>query len=107
METRRIGPDGRPVGAKSSIEKITPSEITLTYKDVKFNAKLRLEEFAFLPPATEAIDDGTEGLVKILDQAIQMEIQKKKNDSAKKDGPVLDQPIDIPSPPDPTAAPKP
>ena len=103
FETRRIGPDGRPVGAKSSIEKIVPSEITLAYKDVKFNTKLRPEEFAFQAPATEAVDDGTEALVKILDQAIQMELQQKKNDAAKKEGPVLDQPIDIPSPPDPTA----
>ncbi len=51
FETRRIGPDGRPIGAKSSIEKITPSEITLIYTDVKLNAKLRLEEFAFQAPA--------------------------------------------------------
>ena len=36
-----------------------------------------------------------------------MEIQKKKNEAAKKEGPVLDQPIDIPSPPDPTATPRP
>ena len=34
------GPDGRPIGAKSSIEKITPSEITLIYTDVKLNAKI-------------------------------------------------------------------
>lgn len=107
FETRRIGPDGRPIGAKSSIEKITPSEITLIYKDVKLNPKLRLEEFAFQAPPTANVDDGTEGLVKILDQAIQMEVQKKKNESAKKEGPVLDQPIDIPSPPDPTAPPRP
>jgi outer membrane lipoprotein-sorting protein len=109
FETRRIGPDGRPIGAKASIEKITPSEITLTYKDVKLNAKLLPEEFAFRAPATENVDDGTEGLVKILDQAIQMELQRKKNESAspKKDGPALDQPIDTPPPTDPTAAPRP
>ena len=51
FETARLGPDGRPIGAKSSIEKIDPSEITLTYTDVKLNAKLRLEEFAFTAPA--------------------------------------------------------
>ena len=69
---------------------------------MKLNAKLRLEEFAFQAPPTANVDDGTEGLVKVLDQAIQMEVQRKKNESAKKEGPVLDQPIDIPSPPDPT-----
>jgi outer membrane lipoprotein-sorting protein len=106
-ETRRIGPDGRPIGAKGSIEKITPSEITLVYKDVKLNPKLRLEEFAFMPPPTANVDDGTEGLVKLLDSAIQAEVQRKKNDSAKKEGPVLDQSLDLPAPPDPTAAPRP
>ena len=35
-----------------------------------------------------------------------METQRKKNEAAKKDGPVLDQPIDIPSPPDPTPRPE-
>jgi hypothetical protein len=108
FETRRIGPDGRPVGAKSSIEKVTPSEITLSYKDVKFNTKLRLEEFAFQAPPTANVDDSTEAIVKMLDQAIQMEIQRKKNEAAKKDGPVLDKTIDVPpTPPDPTAPPRP
>jgi hypothetical protein len=107
FETRRIGPDGRPIGAKSSIETLSPSEITLVYKDIKFNPKLRAEEFAFTPPPTANVDDGTEGMVKLLDSAIQAEIQRKKSETAKKEGPLLDQPIDIPAPPDPTATPKP
>jgi hypothetical protein len=103
FETRRLGPDGRPIGSKSSIEKIDPSEIKLTYSNVKLNAKLRLEEFAFTAPPSANVEDNTEALVKGLDQAIQLEAQRKKNEAAKREGPVLDQPIELPSPPDPTA----
>ena len=100
FETRRLGPDGRPIGSKSSIEKITPSEIRLTYSEVKLNAKIRLDEFAFQAPPAAVVDDSTEAIVKGLDQAISMETQRKKSEAAKKEGPVLDQPIDIPPPPD-------
>ena len=100
FETRRLGPDGRPIGAKSSIEKINPSEIRLTYSDVKLNAKIRLDEFAFQAPPAAVVDDSTEAIVKGLDQAISMETQRKKSEAAKKEGPVLDRSIDIPSPPD-------
>jgi hypothetical protein len=103
FETRRLGPDGRPIGSIGSIEKIEPSEIRLTYTDVKLNAKLKLEEFAFTAPPSASVEDNTESLVKMLDQAILLETQRKKNEAAKKEGPMLDQPINLPSPPDPTA----
>jgi outer membrane lipoprotein-sorting protein len=103
FETRRLGPDGRPIGAKGSIEKINPSELQLTYSDVKLNAKIRLDEFAFQAPPAAIVDDSTEAIVKGLDQAISMEAQRKKSEAAKKEGPVLDQSIEIPTPPDPTA----
>jgi len=106
FETRRRGPDGRVIGAKSSREEVTPSEIRLTYSNVRFNAKIRVEEFAFQAPASATVDDSTELIVKGLDQAIQVAIQKKKSEAAKKDGAVLDQSIDIPLPPE-TAAPRP
>jgi outer membrane lipoprotein-sorting protein len=106
FDMRRRGVDGRPIGAKSTKEKIDPSEIRLTYSNVKLNAKIRIDEFAFQAPANANVDDSTEALVKGLDQAIQIEIQKKKTEAAKKDGPLLDQPIDIPLPPD-TTAPRP
>jgi outer membrane lipoprotein-sorting protein len=103
FETRRLGPDGRPIGAKSSIEKVDPSEIRLVYSDVKLNAKIRLDEFAFQAPPAASVEDNTEDIVKGLDQAIQIEIQRKKSEAAKKDGPLLDQAIEIPLPPDATA----
>ncbi len=108
LETRRAGPDGRPVAiAKGSIDKVNPSEIKLTYKDVKLNTALRLEEFAFQAPPTANVDDNTEMLIKGLDQAIQMEIQRKKNESAKKEGPVPDEPTSVPKAPAETPAARP
>jgi outer membrane lipoprotein-sorting protein len=108
LETRRPGPDGRPVLVKGSIDKVTPGEIKLVYKDVKLNTKLRLEEFAFQAPPTANVDDSTEMLIKGLDQAIQMEIQRKKNEAAKKEGPTLDEPpIGVPLAPAEKPAPRP
>ena len=108
LETRRTGPDGRPISVKGVIDKATPSEIKLVYKDVKLNTKLRLEEFAFQPPPTANVDDSTEALIKGLDQAIQVEIQRKKNEAAKKEAPPLDQAPAVPgAPAETTPAPRP
>ena len=106
FETRRVGPDGRPIGSKSSIEKINPSEIRLTYSDVKLNTKLRLEEFAFTAPPSANVDDSTEALVKGLDQAIQdREASARKNEAAKKRRPAcLTSRSTFPPPPGPDVA---
>jgi outer membrane lipoprotein-sorting protein len=99
MDLRRVGPDGKLIGAKSTMEKIVPSRIELVYSNVKLNPTIRLDEFAFQAPPSEPVDDSTELLVKALDNAIQMEVQRKKNEAAKKDGPVIDTPIEVPAPP--------
>jgi hypothetical protein len=99
IDTRPRGPDGRPIGARRTIERPTPSKITLVYSDVKLNANIRVDEFAFQAPTTASVDDNTEMIIKGLDQAIQVEAAKKKNEATREKGPVLDTPIDIPSPP--------
>ncbi len=101
IDTRPRGPDGRPIGARRTIERPTPSKITLVYSGVKLNATIRVDEFAFQAPASENVDDDTEIILKMLDQAIANEAAKKKNEATRKDGPVLDQPIEIPAPPPP------
>jgi len=102
---RPIGPDGRPVGAKSSIEKIPRTVITLDYTDVKLNTPISVDVFAFQAPANATVDDSTEALIKGLDRELEREAQKKKNDAARKDGAVIDQPINLPAPPDAGAKP--
>jgi hypothetical protein len=95
-DIRPIGPDGRPRGSRASIEKVPQTIITLTYSNVKLNAVIRTDEFAFQAPATATVDDGTEATLKLLDRALENAAEKKKRDAALKDGPVLDQPLDVP-----------
>jgi outer membrane lipoprotein-sorting protein len=103
QDTRRVGPDGKPLGSRSSIEKVDASEIRLVYSNVLLNPTIRPVEFAFQPPPNATVEDNTELLIKGLDQAIQVQVMKKRAEAARQEGPVLDQPIDIPKPPpDPT-----
>jgi hypothetical protein len=95
-DIRPLGPDGRPRGSKSSIEKIPQTIITLTYSNVKLNAVIRADKFAFSAPAGATVDDGTDATVKILDRALEDATDKKKRAAAAKDGPVLDQTLDVP-----------
>jgi outer membrane lipoprotein-sorting protein len=97
-DPRRIGPDGRPVGSKSSIEKIPRSKITLVYLDVKLNQPIRTDEFVFQAPANVSVSDDTESIVKTLDRALEVSAQKKKADALTKDGDILNQPIEVPAP---------
>ena len=103
MDTRRIGPDGKPIGSRSSIEKVDASEIKLVYSNVRFNGTIRPEEFAFQEPPNATVEDNTETVLKGLNQAIEIRAMQKRAEAARQEGPVLDQPIDIPKlPADPT-----
>jgi outer membrane lipoprotein-sorting protein len=105
VDTRPKGPDGRPIGALNSIERIPPTDITLTYLDVKLNGQIPVDLFAFTPPANAPVDDGTESLLKLLDRELEREAQRKKAEAAQKDGAVIDQPINVPAPPESGATP--
>lgn len=103
LDTRRIGPDGKPLGSRSSIEKIDASEIKLVYSNVQFDAAIRPEEFAFQEPPNATVEDDTETILKGLNQAIEVRAMQKRAEAARQEGPVLEQPIDIPKlPADPT-----
>jgi outer membrane lipoprotein-sorting protein len=98
LDTRKVGPDGRKIGSLSSIERPTPTKITLEYTDVKLNAAIRIDRFAFTAPPTAQVEDNTEVIVRMLDQGIAMQAQRKKDEAAKKEGQVLEQPIEVPRP---------
>jgi outer membrane lipoprotein-sorting protein len=98
LDTRRKGPDGRPIGALRSIETVDPSRIELVYSNVKLNAGIKLDEFAFQSPPTATPEDNTQAIVNGLTQAIQMESARKKAESTKKEEPTLEKAIDIPTP---------
>ncbi|MGA2699671.1 MAG: hypothetical protein ABSH35_01050 [Isosphaeraceae bacterium] len=103
QDTRRVGPDGKLVGSRSSIEKIDASEIKLVYSNVQLNVAVRPEEFAFQAPPNATVEDNTELIIRGLDQAIQVQSMQKRAEAARQEGPDLQQSIDIPKPPaDPT-----
>jgi hypothetical protein len=99
QDTRLKGPDGRPIGRRSAIEKIEPSRIELSYSNVRLNPTINESEFAFEPPSNAMVEDNTERMLKGLDQAIQVQAMQKKAQAAQQEGPVLDQSIEIPKPP--------
>ncbi len=101
FDTRKKGPDGRLIGSKSSIETVDPTRITIEYTDVKLNAPIQLTEFVFQAPGAASVEDNTEMMVRMLDQAIAVQTDRKKADATKKEGAVLEQPIDIDIPPPP------
>jgi hypothetical protein len=98
-DTRKEGPDGRKIGSRSSIEPVDPTKILLEYTDVKLNPSLDISQFAFQPPSTAPVEDGTEMIVKQLDSIIAMQAERKKADAAKNQGPVLEQSLEIPPAP--------
>ena len=95
-DVRRIGLDGRPVGAKSAVPKVEPSRIVLMYSNVKLNPDLKPETFAFdAPRDAKNLVDGTDALLNYLDQIIQLETGRKRAEAAKAD-PLLGGSLEIP-----------
>jgi hypothetical protein len=103
LDTRRIGPDGRPVGPKISIQSIEPSVVELTYLNVTLDPTLRGDEFDFKPPDNLRPDDITESLLSGLEQMIQAKIAQKKAESARAE-PLLNQSISVPRAKSPSEA---
>jgi outer membrane lipoprotein-sorting protein len=106
QDTRRIGPDGRPIGSRSSIEKVEPSRIEMVYSNVQLNPEIRVEEFAFQAPPNAQVEDTTDTIIKGLEQAIQIQAMQKRSEAARQEGPVLDQSIEIPARPPTVPTPK-
>jgi hypothetical protein len=98
-DTRPLGPDGQRIGSRNSIQTVDPTNITLVYTDVQINPKIRIEDFVFQAPGGVPVEDGTETMVKQLDQVIQIQSDRKKQESVKKDVPELPQSLEVPTPP--------
>lgn len=95
-DTRKIGPDGHPIGAASSIQKVKPTEIVLSYENVKLDTELSADEFVFSPPSNVRVVDQTQEVVGMLDQTIQVRAAQKKAEAAKAEDPLLKESIPIP-----------
>ena len=94
----RLGPDGKPIRVPPS-PKVDPSRVELTYTNVQINVPIPPESFAFQAPPDAQVTDGTTDLVNQLDQIIQFQAEKARQDAAKAVTPALERGIDAPAPP--------
>jgi hypothetical protein len=95
FDTRRTGPDGRPIGNLNLIQKIEPSKLELTYTIVSLDPAFKPDDFVFPVPAGAHVEDATEAEVSALDQIIQAKIAAKKAETARSE-PLLEQSIELP-----------
>jgi outer membrane lipoprotein-sorting protein len=99
QDTRRVGPDGRPIGSRNAfnIQKVEPTTIVLVYSDVKLNPTIEDKDFAFTAPADARVNDSTEIILNGLEQNLQMRAAQKKAEAAKGSSEsVLPETIEIP-----------
>ncbi|MDG3003790.1 LolA family protein [Paludisphaera mucosa] len=106
IDTRQVGFDGRRIGAKSSIERQDPSELILVYSNVQVDPAVNDADFAFQAPPNANVEDNTEIILQSLNKAIEFQAQQKRIEAANAAGSVLQQPIDVPTPPPAADIPK-
>ncbi len=99
-DNRRTGPDGRPIGKQAAAPNVAPSRIVITYSNVKLNVEVKPESFAFQPPQDAPVQDQTQDLVTGIDGAIQMELNRKKQQAAADSQQGLGNTIPLPKPGD-------
>lgn len=95
-DTRKRGPNGKPIGRLKDIQKPLLTRIELIYSDVKLNTPVSESEFVFAPPKDVQFDDKTKDILNMLDQAATMQAAKKKAEAAKGEDATLNQSIDVP-----------
>ena len=98
FDTRKTGPDGRPIGNLASIQKIEPSIIKLTYSIVSLDPTFKSGDFESPVPASARVEDNTEAVLSELEQMVQATIAAKKAETAKTE-PLLPESIQIPRTP--------
>ncbi|MFO0951737.1 MAG: hypothetical protein U0835_11430 [Isosphaeraceae bacterium] len=96
LDTRKVGPDGRPIGSRNQIADVKPTSIELTYSDVKLNPELKIDEFVFQAPPGARVNDSTQELLTVLDQAIQVSAARKRAEAGKAEDAILKEGIEIP-----------
>ncbi len=96
IDTRPRGPDGRPIGSASSIQKVRPTEIELVYENVKLDTELADKDFEITIPNDVRFEDKTQEIVGMLDQYLLIRANQKKAEAAKGDESVLKEPIPVP-----------
>lgn len=95
-DTRRLGPDGQPIGARSKAQKPLMTQIELNYNNVKLNSAVPDDEFVFQAPPGVPAEDDTKRILDGLEQAATVRAAQKKEEASKAEEPILNQSIDVP-----------
>jgi len=98
-DNRRRGLNGEPIGARSSIEKLKPTRVVLTYPVVSMNEVIPDHEFRAPKFPGAAAEDRTEVFIKSLEQAIRLRAERTKLEAARLEEPLEVPVIEIPIPP--------
>ena len=98
------GPDGKP-RARPVDDKVPPTNIVLSYTNVRFDAPVNPDDFKFTPPVEIPAEDHTVAIVGSLEQAIKVRGAMQKAETPKSAVPTIDQSINVPKLPD-TPAPQ-
>jgi hypothetical protein len=107
-DTRAVGPDGRRMGSKKSIQQPLVTQIELMYGDVKLNGPVPDEEFVFQAPPGVQVEDDTKRILDGLEQAATVRAAQKKAEAAKGgDDSLLNQTIPVPKAAPPAEPPPP
>jgi hypothetical protein len=95
MDTRRRGLNGEPIGARSSIIKLEPTRILLTYSKVIQNANIPPDRFQAPAPRGIVVEDRTQAMIDAVDRAPRIAVQKPKGEKAREPEPEDIPPIEI------------
>jgi hypothetical protein len=95
MDTRRRGLNGEPIGARSSIIKLEPTRIVLTYSNVTQNASIPADRFQAPAPRGSVMEDRTQSMLDALEKAPRIAIPKPKGEKAREPEPQDIPPIEI------------
>lgn len=83
-DDRMVGPDGRPVGRKSSARAENPSKILLNYR--KSEHQVRNSDFVFQQPPNVEVLDTTDQLVSLMkNQIAEMALMRRREAAGKAD----------------------
>lgn len=96
LDLRKRDAAGNPMGRPTANQDVKVTRMDLSYVNVKLNPELNVDEFVFSAPPNVKPQDDTESLLAGLDQAIQVRAAQKKQEAARVDGDLLNQPINVP-----------
>lgn len=95
MDTRRRGQNGEPIGARSSIIKLEPTRMVLTYSNVVPHATIPADRFQAPTLAGIQAHDRTPSMIDALDQAPRIPLGKTKSEPTREADPLPGAPIEI------------